>query len=363
MSLRKTAISGIKWSSFSFVSKRALALLTNIVLARLLSPNDFGLVAMASVTLGFIDLFKDLGTGSAVIQRKDVSEGLLSSIFWINAGFGVMVSAGLYILSPAIGAFYREPDMAPLMQVLSLSFFISALSIVQSCLLTREMAFDRLAKLDLITGIFSSSVAIGAAWAGFGVMSLVYQPLLNSVLMLVLLWGTSTWHPKWMFHWGEVREVAGYSLNLAGFNIVNYFARNADNLLIGRYLGAQDLGYYDLAYRLMLYPLQGISAVVGKVLFPLYSKMQDDHERFRRTYLTAVGAIALLSFPLMLGLMAVSSPFVLVLFGEQWQPVAPLLMIFAPIGAIQSINTTTGSIYQATGRTDWMLYAGTGFSL
>lgn len=363
MSLKQAAVSGVKWSSISFAARRGLAFATNIVLARLLSPNDFGLVAMASLALGFIDLFKDLGTGAAVIQHKDPSEALLSSVFWVNAGFGLVVAAALYCLSPAIGAFYHEPAVAPLMQVLSLSFFVSALSIVQSSLLARDMAFERLAKIELATAVFSSLAAIGAAWAGFGVMSLVYQPLLNSMFLLVLLWVANTWRPRWIFRWSELREVAGYSLNLTFYNVLNYFARNADNLLIGRYLGAQELGYYDLAYRLMLYPLQGISAVVSKVMFPLYSKMQDDNSLFRRTYLSAISAISLLSFPLMLGLAAVSGPFVMVFFGKQWQAVIPLLMIFAPIGAIQSINTTVGSIYQAKGRTDWMLRVGGVFSL
>ena len=361
MTLKNVAISGLKWSSFSLMVRQVLALLTNIILARLLSPHDFGLVAMAAVVLGFVDLFKDMGTGSAVIQRKELSEGLLSSIFWINVGVGLIFAAGLYFLSPAIGDFYREPSVAPLMQVMSLSFFVSALSIVQYSLLMREMAFERLAKIELATAIFSSTGAISIAWAGFGVMTLVYQPLLNSVLTLALLWGVGTWRPKWMFHWCEVREVAGYSLNLTGFSVLNYFARSADNLLIGRYLGALDLGYYDLAYRLMLYPLQAISAVVSKVMFPLYSQIQDDLTRFRRAYLAAAGAIALFSFPLMLGLLAVSQPFVLILFGKQWQPVVPLLMIFAPIGAIQSVNTTVGSIYQARGRTDLMLRVGAVF--
>lgn len=355
MSLKKVAVSGVKWSSIAFTVRRVLAFLTSIILARLLSPSDFGLIAMASLALGFIELFKDLGTASAVIQRKQISEELLSSVFWINAGFGLIVSSGLYLLSPYVADFYHEPQVTPLIEVLSLSFFVSALSIVQSSLLTRAMAFEKLAKYELVTAVFSSCVAIGAAWCGFGVMSLVYQPLLNSILLLILLWSNSSWRPKWIFQWVEISQIANYSLNLTGFNIINYFARNADNLLIGRYLGAVDLGYYDLAYRMMIYPLQGISAVVAKVMFPLYSQMQDDNERFRSAYLKSVGAIALFSFPLMLGLFSVSQHFVLALFGEKWLPVVALLMIFSPLGALQSITTTVGSIYQAKGRTDWLL--------
>jgi len=363
MSLKKAAISGVKWTSFSFVLRRILAFGTIIIMAHLLSAHDFGLVAMASLALGFIELFKDLGTGSAVIQRKDVSAGLLSSIFWINVCFGLVVTVGLYELSPLVAKFYREPAVVPLVQVLSFSFFISALGIVQSCLLSRNMAFELQAKFELITAIFSSIAGISFAWLGFGVMSLVYQPLLNSILMLTLLWTANSWRPQWVFNWNDVREIAGYSLNLSAYNVFNYFARNADNLLIGRYLSAEDLGFYDLAYRLMIYPLQGISAVVAKVMFPLYSQMQGNHERFRSAYLSATGAIALFSFPLMLGLLAVSQSFVLTLFGEQWLPIVPLLMFFAPLGALQSITTTVGSIYQATGRTDLLLRWGVGSSI
>jgi PST family polysaccharide transporter len=154
----------------------------------------------------------------------------------------------------------------------------------------------------------------------------------------------------------------GFSLNLTGGNIFNYFARNADKLLIGRFLGVQDLGYYDLAYRLMQFPLQGISAVISRVMFPLYSRMQDDARQFGRTYLKVASAIALISFPLMLGLTALAGPFVLTLFGAAWTPVIPLLLILAPLGAVQSILTTIGNIYAAKGRTDlglwWTVGAG-----
>lgn len=149
MSIKELTVSGIKWSSFSFsfsfsfFVRRILAFLSNILYARLLSPDDFGLLAMASLSLGFFELFKDLGTGSDIIQRNTVSEKLLSSIFWLNMGFGLAVSAGLYFLSPAIAGFYRESAVTPLIQVLSFSFFISALSIVQYALLSKAMAFER----------------------------------------------------------------------------------------------------------------------------------------------------------------------------------------------------------------------------
>ena len=356
MSLRKSAISGVKWSSISLFGRRGLSLLTTIILARLLAPADFGLVAMAAVVIGFIELFKDLGTASAVIQRKDPSQGLLASVFWLNAGFGLAAAMVLYLLAPLLGVFYHEPQVIPIMQVLSLSFLLSGLSNVQMSLLERNLAFDKLARIEIGASLFASLVGITAAFLGHGAWSLVYQMLAGNFLATLLLWSGSRWRPSWQFDWAEIRSVMGFSLNLTGASIFNYFARNADKLLIGRYLGSQDLGYYDLAYRLMQFPLQGISAVIGRVMFPLYSRMQDDAGQFGRTYLKVAAAIALISFPLMLGLTALAGPFVLTLFGLAWIPVIPLLLILAPLGAVQSIATTVGSIYMAKGRTDWALW-------
>lgn len=352
--LRKSAISGVKWSSISQFGRQGMQLLTTVVLARLLSPSDFGLVGMAMVVVGFVALFKDLGTSAAVIQRKNISNELLSSIFWVNTGFGLLAMIVLIAVSTLVANFYHESRVAPLLMVLSLTFFISGLSILQYSLLERNLAFNRLAKLEISATLFGSIVGIGSAILGYGVWSLVYQSLAVTTVTTILLWIFSTWRPKMIFHWIEVKSVSSYSLNLTGFNIFNYFARNADYLLIGRFLGAQNLGYYTLAYNIMLYPLQNISGVIGRVMFPVFSQIQNDDALFRSAYLKVASAIALITFPMMLGLMALSKQLVLTVFGSQWVPVILLLMILAPVGLVQSIGTTVGTIYQAKGRTDWM---------
>jgi len=199
-------------------------------------------------------------------------------------------------------------------------------------------------------------VGIGMAACGMGVWSLVGQALCGSIVITILLWIASPWRMQRRLDWTEVRSVASYSLNLSGFNVFNYFVRNADNLIIGRYLGTTALGYYSLAYRLMLYPLQNISGVLGRVLFPIFVQMQDNNARFGRTYLRVCASISVITFPLMLGLLAVAEPFIAVVFGPRWMPVATLLMILAPVGMAQSIGTTVGHIYKAKGRTDWMFH-------
>jgi len=363
IALKHQAASGVKWSTVSQVGRQGTQLVTTIILARLLSPSDFGLVGMAMVVIAFIGIFKDLGTSAAIIQRKEFSEDLLSSIFWVNVGFGTLAMIILFFGAPLSGLFYHEPRVDAILRVLSLTFFISGLSILQQALLERSLAFHTLAKVEISAVGCGAIVGIGMAFSGFGVWSLVFQSLTTVSVTTILLWIFSTWRPKWIFHWNEVKAVSSYSLNLTGFSVFNYFARNADYLLIGRYLGAQDLGYYILAYRILLFPLQNISSVIGRVMFPVYSSIQDDNIRFAKAYLKVATTIALISFPMILGILALASPFVLTIFGVKWQPVILLIMIFAPVGLLQSVGTTTGSIYTAKGRTDWMFRWGIGSGL
>jgi len=358
--LKQKAVSGIKWSAISQVGRQGTQLLTTVILARLLAPSDFGLVGMAMVVIGFINIFKDLGTAAAVIQRKELSEALLSSVFWLNAGFGLLAMIILFLIAPFAGSFYREPRVIVVLQVLSSSFFISGLGSLHQALLERSLSFNSLAKLEVASVFIGAIVGIGLAFADAGVWSLVFQSLITVFVATALLWWSSSWRPQWFFHWREAKSIGRFSLNLTGYSIFNYFARNADYLLIGRYLGAQDLGYYTLAYRILLFPLQNITAVIGRVMYPVLSTMQDDNSRFASAYLKVSGTIAFITFPLMAGLLALAEPFVLTFFGEKWRPVILLIKIFAPVGMIQSIGATVGGIYQVKGRTDWMFRWGIG---
>jgi O-antigen/teichoic acid export membrane protein len=332
-----------------------MQLVTTIVLARLLRPSDFGQVGMAMILIGFVALFRDLGTSAAVVQRKNVSEELLSSLFWGNLAFGFFAMAVLCWLSPPAGNLFHESEIVRLLRALSLTIVISSLSILHQAILERDLAFHRLARAEASAVLLGSLVGIGSALLGAGAWSLIFQSLTVATVTTVILWTSSPWRPKLIFRWAELKSIGGYSLNLTGFNIFNYLVRNADNLLIGRFFGAQELGYYNLAYRLMFYPLQNISDVIGRVMFPAYSQMQRDDARFRRTYLKVAGTIPVITFPMMLGLMATSDLFIKTVFGAQWAPAIPLLIILAPVGLVQSVSTTVGQIYQAKGRTDWML--------
>ncbi|NES20323.1 MAG: MOP flippase family protein [Symploca sp. SIO3E6] len=360
MSLKQAATTSVKWSLVSQIGRQVMQFVTTAILANLLSPSDFGLLGMATIVIRFIDLFKDLGTSAAVIQRKHISDELLHSLFWINVFFGLLGMVILFILSPFAAIFYEEPRLIPVLRVLSLTFVISGISILQKAILERDLAFNKLAKIELSAIVLGSIVGIGAALLEFGVWSLVYQIITVMTVTTVLLLVATHWKPKMIFCWSEVKEVASFSLNLTGFNILNYFNRNVDYLLIGKFLGSEALGYYTLAYRLMLYPLEHISTVISRVMFPVFSQIQDDDKKFRSAYLKVIGMISLITFPMMIGLWALAEPFILTVFGPQWQSVVLLLMILSPVGMVQSLETTVGAIYRAKGRTDWILRWGLG---
>ena len=354
MSLVKSTVRGVKWSGISQFGRQGLSFVTTAILARLLLPSDYGLVGMAFVVTGFASIFSDLGTSAALIQKKEISNELLSTVFWANVLFGLLTMLVVLAISPLAALFYHEPRVTRILQCLSISFLLGGLTTVPYTILERNMSFDTIARIELVSSGISSIIGIVSAIRGLGVWSLVFQSITNISLLMGMYWYQSKWRPAFIFSFRELKSIHSYSSNLVGFSIINYFIRNADYMLIGRYLGAQDLGYYTLAYRLMLYPLQNVTGVLRRVLFPAFSRLQDDEERFRNSYLRVNAAIAIVTLPMMFGLWAVAGHFVLYVFGQKWQPVITLLLILVPVGMVQSISSTVGFIYQAKGRTDWM---------
>jgi len=353
MSLKESAVSGLKWSTSARIGKQILQFVTLIILARLLNPEDFGLMASAMVVIGLANVFRDLGISAALIQRQEVTDDLYSSVFWISVLLGIIFMALLIILAPIIANFFNVSTLIPMLKVLSLSFLFSGFSIVQQAMMEKTFKFKNIAIFELSSTFLGALTGISLALLNYGVWSLVFQNLIFSFTLSLLIWLNFSQKPRFYFSFIEIKSIAKFSGNLAGFNILNYFVRNADYILIQKFLGEQQLGYYTLAYRLMLYPLQNVSAVITRVMFPVLSKIQNDNDRFRDIYLKLVNFISLLSFPLMLGLVAVSDNFVVVVFGAKWEPVTTLILILAPLGLLQSIYTPAGMIYQAKGRTDW----------
>ncbi len=310
---------------------------------------------MATVLTNFLDQLSDLGTTNALVREPNLSDRLLSTMFWFNCLLGLLLTLCVLGLSSPAALFFHEPALAKILQVLSITFFITATSVVPNALLTRRMAFREITITQSAGTVAGTGVAIGMALSGEGVWSLVFASLASSTVTTAAYWIFGRRRYQWVLDWKESRSIRSFSLGLSGFNVLNYFSRNADNLIVGRFLGKGPLGFYNMAYTLMTYPLSNFSAVICRVLFPALSTVQDDNQRFRSAYCRMCTLIGLATFPAMLGLTVVAYPLVQVVLGDGWLPVAGLLRVFGPLGMAQSVFTTIGLIYQAKGRADWLL--------
>lgn len=353
-SLASETVSGARWSALARAGQQGISLASTAMLARLLGPDEYGLMGLAMVLVGFLLVFRDLGTAAAVIQRKELSQDLLSGLFWLNAGFGATIGVLCAAVSPLAAAFNREPTLKSLIAVLALSFPLSGIGVVHGALLNRDLVFRKIAVIEISCAAAGAAVSVMLAFSGAGVWSLALANLARTGLESALFWRVCSWRPSWPPRLDGVRSVFSFTSHLSAFHVLNYLGRSADSILIGRILGKGALAYYQWAYTLMLYPLQHVSGAVGKVLFPVFSQMQDDDERFRSAYLRTCIAIAAITFPMMLGMTAVAGPLIQVFLGSKWLPAVPLLTILAPVGLGQSIGATVGHIYMAKGRTDWM---------
>jgi PST family polysaccharide transporter len=363
MYLKDQAILGIEWTAGARVAKLILQFIISVILARLLTPKDFGLIGMIVVFTGFAALFGEMGFGAALIQRKVIEERHLSSIFWLNIAVGLILTCIFFAAAPLMSTFYSEPRLKILTMLVSVNFLLSSFKVVQFSILNRSMDFRKLALIETTTMIIAGAFAITLALIGYGVWSLVWQMIVTTIVGVVLFWFLTDWRPRFQFDKNAVKELLGFSGNLLGFNVFNYWARNIDNLLVGKFISSTGLGIYSKAYGLMLMPLSQISSTLGRVMFPSLSKSQDDKALTKRIYLKTIGAIALLTLPMMTGLVVVADSFVLALLGPKWKDVIPVLRVLCTVGIMQSITATVGWIYTSQGRTDlmfrWGIAAGT----
>jgi O-antigen/teichoic acid export membrane protein len=352
--LTQKATSGVAWSSVFQVCRQLLSLVSVSVLTHKIPPSAYGLVAMAAVLIALFETLRDLGTNKAIIREPVLSDRLVSSVFWINAGFGALESVCIFGLATPAALFFHEPRLTGVVRALSGYFLISSFSLIPEALLTRQLAFRRLNAAQYSGAVVGTVAAIVAAFSGGGVWSLVLGQLTGAAATGLALWSLCPHRLRLVIDLEEVRSIASFSLNLSAFAIVNYLSRNVDNLIIGKFLGSTPLGIYQVAYTVMTYPLNNFSQMIGSVLFPAMSQLKDANERIRSAFVRACSLIGLFTFPAMLGLMITAKPFVIVIMGNRWLPVVGLLKVFAPLGMAQSIFTLVGLIYYVKGRTDWM---------
>ena len=348
---RERTLSGALWSVTSQTGRQAILLVSNVLLARLLTPRDFGLTATVLIFVNFAIILAEQGFGAALIQRKEVTEEHLSSIYWVNVALGLAFTAIFLCGAPLIARFFHEAALIPLTRVCAWIFAINSLAMVQTNILTRRLAFKSLAKVEVASAWCGGIVAIVLAWRGWGPMSIAVQSVVIAVIGAVMLWSVSEWRPRLLFRWAAVRDLAVFSSNSFLGSVTSYWVRNVDNVLVGYALGQGPLGVYTRAYSVMLFPLSRVSRVLSRVMLPSLSLIQDDLPRIRGVFLRMTRVIALVTFPLMFGIAASARPFTAVVFGPQWGEMVPVLRILALVGMVQSVTTLIVNIYLSQNQT------------
>ena len=351
-------LKGMFWITIDKYSGLVLSILVSMVLARLLSPAEFGIIALASVLLTFIGLLSNMGLGPAIIQERNLTQKEINSIFTFTIIVGLLLATLYFCLSWPIASFYNNPQLVPVCQLLSVSFFIGVINNVPCTLMVKNQRFKEMAICSVSMNVITGPIAIFAAYKGLGVYSLMIAPFLNS---LISLFYYRRFYPCSVdFHMSmtPIKRMASFSLYQMGFELVNYFSRNLDKLIIGRWISIKDLGYYDKSYRLMQQPQNNITSVLNPVLQPNFAKYQDNMDMMATQYLKVISVMASISFPLGITLCLCGPEIIRLMYGPQWESAIPCFQILCLSLPCAMLTSTTGSIFQASNATKYHFYIG-----
>jgi PST family polysaccharide transporter len=341
-----------------------LSVASSAALGRLLTPRDYGLVAMVVAFTAFFSLFKDLGLSQATIQREEITHPQVSTLFWLNASLGAALMAITMLIAPLVAWFYHEPKLVAITAALSVGFLLSGLGVQHSALLARQMRWPAVSAAGLPLQVMSLGVGIWLAWRGWGPWALVCMALINSFLQTLLVWCLCPWRPGMPARRIGMRSMVTTGGNVTGFQVLSYFARNLDNVLIGRFWGETDLGIYSRSYSLFLLPLSQITSPLSSLAVPALSRLQKEPERFRSFLLQGLLLVNFVTMPLTVLLMVCAEPVILLLLGPKWMACVNVFRVLGLAGLVQPMVVAVGWIYYSTDATSRMLkwgwiYSGT----
>ena len=339
-SLKNKKIAGIFWSSIERFSIQGIHFLVTLVLARILTPKDFGLIGMLAVFIALAQSLIDSGFSLALIRKQDRTDIDNSTVFYFNIVTSIFIYFLLYAIAPFVSVFFHEPQLTDLMRVLCLVVIINSFAVIQRVIYTSAVNFKVQAKATTFAAIISGIIGIVMAIKGFGVWALVFQQLSSTFATTLLLWYYSKWKPKFVFSWKSFKKLYVFGLNLMVVGILETLYQNSYQIIIGRFFSAVQLGHFTQAKHIATLPSSNISGVIGRVTYPVMSEIQDDNKRLSDYYRKMARVLAFIVFPLMCGLAALSFPIVEILIGHKWQFAAVLLIplsfsfMFYPVHAV-----------------------------
>lgn len=327
----------------------------SIILARVLLPAQFGLIAMLAIFMAIAQSFLDSGFGSALIQKKDATQVDSCSIFYFNIVVGIFAAGLLCLAAPWIAAFYEEPALMPLTRFLSLNLVINSFALVQSTLLVRRIDFKTQLKVSIVATIGSGIIGITLAYRGFGVWSLAIQSVTSAIFRTVLLWFFNKWRPSLVFSFAALKSMFAFGSKMLFSGLFDTIFRNIYLVVIGKIFTATDLGFYSRAKSCTRLSTENLTSSVSRVTFPAFSSIQDDNSRLKRGVQKALSTLNFLNFPMMIGLLVTAKPLVLVLLTEKWLPCVPYLQLLCVMGLLYPLNVINLNVLKAKGRSDLFL--------
>lgn len=348
--MSRTVMRGVSFTGAAQVIKLACQITSVIILSRLLQPRDFGIIAMVAPVLAFVGLFQDMGLTQATVQRPQLTHQLVNSLFWINMAFGSVLAIAMIAVSPLIADFYVEPAVGPLVAAMSVQLLLTAAGAQHHAIITRKMHMGKLAMLESSAAFAGLLAAIGWAYLERTYWALFMGSLVTIVWSALGCWMISGWRPSLPNVTPGSREMVSFGAGITGFNFANFFSRNLDLIMIGGRWGNQQLGFYDRANKLLLFPLQQITYPLGKVMVPALSRLSDQPDRYRHAYLRVAPLLLIVALPGVAVAIAMADRLIPLALGSQWQATVAIFQALGFAGMLQPLNSPAGWLFISQGR-------------
>lgn len=351
-SLKQKTIGALLWNLLDRLGQQVLLFIVGILVANILSVEDYGLIGMLAIFSAIANIVLESGFGSALIRKQDATETDYNSVFYFNTCISAVLYLTLYLAAPFIANYFEQPLLTPLSRVVFLSLPFNSLSLIQTTLLNKKVQFKTLAKVNLISLLISACSQLAMAFSGMGVWTLAWQPVILAFSRSVLLWMLNQWRPKLLFSLKSIRVLFGFASNLLLGSIINAIFTNIYSVAIGKLYPPQQLGYYTQGNKFSLMVISSIYSSLQTATYPIFSSIQDDRERSIRAYRKTIRFTAFLTFPLMIGLVSIASPFISIILKAEWASCIPFFQLACLAGIFTILGTINQNFVKAHGRSD-----------
>jgi teichuronic acid exporter len=353
--LKRKTVKGFFWSSMESLFSQGMGIIFGIFLARLLSPQEFGLLGMITIFISVAQVFVDSGLSQSLIRKQECTANDYSTVFWINIAIGLLSYALIWIAAPYIARFYGKPVLILLTRITSLAIIIGSVTLIQQTILTKDLDFKTLTKSSALGTFISGVTSLILAWLGYGVWSLVWRTIINQAVRSAVLWNRNQWWPRFYCSKSILKNHFAFGSNILVISIVAALYKNFYNLIIGKNYSDKVLGYYTNADQYSLMPSSTISSITNKVSYPVLSEMQDDNQRLKSSIHKLITIVMYISFVIMFGLAAIARPLFAIVLGTKWLPSVVMFQALCIAYAISPMHVINQNIMKIKGRSDLFL--------